>query len=128
MTSTKKEGEILKADELGRVRTPKERREAMLDEFEASGLSGAKFAQMVGVKYQTFAYWAARRRRANEQHPGKAVAGPVPQLRWVEAVVEKGSGARAAALTVHLPGGARMEIGDANQAMLAAALLRSLSC
>jgi hypothetical protein len=38
-------------DARGRVRVPVERREALLDEFERSGLSGVKFAQMAGLKY-----------------------------------------------------------------------------
>src|SRR5215211_3258209 len=125
MTSTKKEGEILKTDVLGRVHTSKERREVLLDEFEASGLSGAKFAELVGVKYQTFANWAQQRRKRNKQYPAKTkgAAQPVPQLRWVEALADKEVCAKATVLTVHLPSGARLEIGDTSQAMLAAALL-----
>ena len=46
---------LLKQDVRGRVRTPRKRREALLDEFERSGLSGPKFAALVGVKYQTLA-------------------------------------------------------------------------
>ena len=46
---------ILKSDDVGRVQTPPERREQLLDEFERSGLSGAKFAPLVGVRYTTFA-------------------------------------------------------------------------
>lgn len=40
---------LLKTDVRGRVRTPVERREALLDEFERSGLGGPKFAALVGV-------------------------------------------------------------------------------
>ncbi len=54
---------VLKTDAAGRIQMPPERREALLDEFERSGLSGAKFAKLAGVKYQTFAAWAARRRK-----------------------------------------------------------------
>ncbi len=54
---------VLKTDAKGRVQTPSERREKLLDEFERSGLSGAKFAALVGIKYQTFAAWAAQRRK-----------------------------------------------------------------
>jgi len=35
----------------------REQRERILDEYERSGLSGAKFAAVYGVKYQTFATW-----------------------------------------------------------------------
>lgn len=127
MTSTMKEGEILKRDVVGRVWTPKERREALLDEFEASGLSGAKFAQMVGVKYPTFANWAKQRRESGQGSTNKGAPG-VPALRWVEAVVDKAAGETRVGLTIHLPGGARMQIADPGQAALAASLLRALAC
>ena len=57
MTNTDGGSKILKTDALGRVRTPAARRQQLLDEFEKSGASGAKFAELVGVKYQTFASW-----------------------------------------------------------------------
>ena len=41
---------LLKSDALGRVRTPPERREQLLDEFERSGISGIKFAELTGLK------------------------------------------------------------------------------
>lgn len=122
-----KEGEILKRDVAGRVWTPKERREALLDEFEASGVSGAEFARTVGVKYPTFANWAKQRRESSHQSTDKSKPG-VPALRWVEAVVDKATGHTLVGLTVHLPGGARMEIADSRQAALAASLLRALAC
>ncbi len=57
-------GEILKVDVLGRVTVPKEKREELLDAFEASGMSGAQFAQHHGINVQTFASWIQKRRRA----------------------------------------------------------------
>ena len=36
-------------DERGRVRVPRERREGILDEFEGSGLSAAKFGKLSAV-------------------------------------------------------------------------------
>lgn len=131
MTNTKSEEQLLKSDVLGRVHTPKERRESLLDEFEQSGLSGTKFAALAGVKYQTFANWAQRRRKQRRQNPtvAKTSAPSVSTVRWLEAVVEKSklpAGAAPGVLTVHLPGGARMEIAEATQAALAAQLLRSL--
>jgi hypothetical protein len=45
----KAEAAVLKTDKLGRVQMPAERREQLLDEFERSGLSGKKFAALVGV-------------------------------------------------------------------------------
>jgi len=57
MTSTTVKAEILKQDGRGRVRVPVDRQEALLDAFEKSGASGAKFARLAGLKYATFAGW-----------------------------------------------------------------------
>jgi sugar phosphate isomerase/epimerase len=46
--------QVLKQDAAGRVWTPRARREAVLDEFERSGLPAIKFAAHIGVKYPTF--------------------------------------------------------------------------
>ena len=48
---------VLKRDKLGRVRTPVERREALVAEFRRSGLSGMRFTELVGVRYNTFWSW-----------------------------------------------------------------------
>ncbi len=52
---------VLKTDVLGRVKSSGAQREAMLDEFERSGLCGTKFAAVAGVNYQTFASWVQQR-------------------------------------------------------------------
>lgn len=52
-----RDGEILKVDEKGRIRIPRERREALLAEFDRSGMTGSAFAQWAGIKYPTFAAW-----------------------------------------------------------------------
>jgi hypothetical protein len=117
--------QVLKSDTLGRVRTPVERRKELLAEFERSGLSGKKFAALVGVKYSTFAFWLQQRRRK-----AASAAKPADTVRWLEAVVEKAQdsgGKTGLALVAELPAGARLEIHDVRQAQLAAALLRSLA-
>ncbi len=43
-TPTQRSGQILKTDSLARVRTPPARKRELLEEFDRSGLSGAKFA------------------------------------------------------------------------------------
>ena len=133
MTSLTLEDQVLKSDTLGRVRTPVARREALLDEFEGSGMSGVKFAGYVGVKYQTFASWVQmrRRRRAAEAGslPGGGAASSSP-LQRVEAVLEEdnaAAGRGTGALSVQLPGGARLQISDARQTALAARLLLALA-
>ena len=114
---------LIKTDSRGRMRTPPERREMLLAEFDRSGMSAAAFARMVGIKYQTFTGWRQRRIKSRASNPGASAP-----LRLIEATV----GPRDAAapggrkLTVHLPGGGRMELSDAGQAPLACALLKSL--
>lgn len=60
MTSTTsrdgRKSEILKVGARGRLQISRERREALLEEFDRSGLSGAAFAKHYGIKYSTFAY------------------------------------------------------------------------
>lgn len=125
MTSTTQAVEpIIKTDALGRMRTSAARRESLLAEFERSGLSAAKFAELSGIKYQTFAMWVQKRRR-KAKVPGQA-ADPA---RWLEAVVEQARlpvAANGAALVLQLPGGAKAEVTDLKQAPLAAALVRAL--
>jgi hypothetical protein len=123
---------LLKQDVRGRVRTPVARREALLDEFERSGLGGPKFAALVGVKYQTFAGWVHERRKKCPAAPHAGVSSAAP-LRLVEAVVSAEpkertgvAGSGASVLQVHLGDGVRLEIGDAAQVKLAAALLKAL--
>ena len=119
----KADGVVLKTDQLGRMQTPVERREQILDEFERSGLSGKKFAALVGIKYPTLATWAAKRRR--ERGTPSMVKRSQP-VRWLEAVVEPNSGGQIP-LVLELPGGAQVEIKDVRQAALAGALLRTLA-
>jgi hypothetical protein len=116
--------EVIKTDVLGRMRTSAARRESVLKEFESSGLSGKKFADLAGINYQTFATWLQKRRRQ-----AQASAKPGDPVRWLEAVVDKAQrndDRSSAVLRVEFPGGARLEIRDAAQARLAAVLLRAL--
>ena len=130
MTNMIEAGEpvILKADKLGRVKTPAARRERLLDEYERSGLGGQEFASLSGIKYQTFATWVQlrRRKRGTIQPPAKS-ADP---MRWLETVVEQvqnPDSKNMAVMVVHLPGGARVEVADEKQAVLAAVLIRALA-
>lgn len=129
MNTTATDEAILKTDVLGRVKTPAARREQLLDEFEHSGLNGRKFAELVGIKYQTFATWAQKRRRQRDAYGTvKAPARTTDKVRWLEAVVEQAQTTHGqnVALVLTLPGGARLEIATTPQATLAAALLRAL--
>lgn len=121
------DGVLLKTDGLGRVRTPPERREQLLDEFERSGVSGAKFAALAGIKYQTFAAWVCKRRRQRDPATS-APAKQIDSVRWLEAVVEQAhhGTVQSGCLILQLPGGVRAELAEAKQVGLAAALVRAL--
>lgn len=123
---------VLKRDARGRVHSTAEHREAMLGEFERSGLSGPDFARAAGVPYQTFASWRKRQKKALEPGGESALTakhiGPVA-LRFAEAVV---TGSRpddevCAPLLVRLGGSACLEITGPAQVPLAAQLIQALS-
>jgi len=66
--ATEQAEQILSRDTQGRVLTPRERRESILEEYDKSGMSAVKFAQYVGIKYSTLAYWVqSRRERQRKQ-------------------------------------------------------------
>jgi hypothetical protein len=130
-----------KRDILGRITTPKAQREALLDEFERSGLKGRPFAKLVGVNYQTFAVWIQKRRRARGDYAqaaavksvgASAVRTPRP-LRLIEAIaaplgvaLPMGAVGKSEALEVILPDGAKLLIANAAHAALAAQLISAL--
>ncbi len=122
----------LKCDALGRVCTPRAQREALLDEFERSGLPAARFAKAAGINYQTFATWVQRRRHAGGQYE-RARLRESSAVRLVEVALPAAVSmphpamSTATALELLLPGGARLLLHDASQAELAAHLLRHLN-
>ena len=116
--------EILKVDEVGRVRTPPEKREAMLAEYERSGMTGAQFARFVGVRYSTLMYWLQKRRK--EAGQGEETASTRnDHPRWLEAQVE-GEVQQSEKVVVEMGGGIRMLIGNRRQAALAGEVLRAI--
>jgi hypothetical protein len=134
------EPEVLKVDTRGRVRVPAERREALLAEFERSGLSGVKFAQLAGVKYPTFALWVQKRKKARHlAGPAQeAIANPsqtastlnsARPLRLFEAfsTVAHGAEERGDGLMVELPGGGVLRVRRPAELSLAVELLRQLA-
>src|SRR4030081_586700 len=100
-------GQILSQDAQGRVLVSRERRELLLEQYDRSGMSGVKFAQYVGIKYSTLAYWLQSRRRHREREKLLLKAGTDPEAGksnggWIEAVLENGSQPRVP------PGGLRI--------------------
>ena len=117
---------ILKRDRVGRVKVTRDRRRAILEEFDRSGMSGAGFARHYGIKYATFAGWILKRRKllsAPECLP------PVDGVHFMEAVVDRGNPVRSGGmngLRVELPGGAHLELTDERQTGLVVHLLKAL--
>jgi hypothetical protein len=116
------------------MRTTRERREALLAEFDRSGMSGQKFAAWAGIKYSTWANWVQQRRKAQGQVPSAPKPGEdgANNVRWLEAVVgastQKASAkSKTGVLLVHGPGGVRLELSDEKQVVWAARLLRELT-
>src|ERR1700750_3441728 len=105
-------GQICNRDAQGRVLVSRERRESLLAEYDRSGMSAVKFAQYVGIKYSTLAYWIqSRRRRKRRQEKSLIKAGVDAEAGksnglWVEAVLEHGSasGMPGAGLRIYFAG------------------------
>lgn len=112
-----------RADRLGRVRTPRSRREELLAEYDRSDLSQAAFARRAGVRYPTFAHWVQERRGVGG---GAAAPAASPSPRFVELrlpVAPPPSSSPMPELSVILPDG--VVLRGAEPARLAA-LVRAL--
>jgi hypothetical protein len=108
------------------------KREALLDEFEKSGMSAAQFSRLVGMKYTSFQNWVARRRKRR----ASGVEVKREALHLVEAVVEgvPVQQARPAlsapgevGLLIELSGGGRMRVDTSVQLRMAAELLAMMA-
>jgi len=116
---------LLKKDARGRLLMPAGRREAILDEFERCGMSGAAFARQQGIKYQTFMAWCARRKRRANAVPQKRSALALAEV-VVAANASPALGAKSG-LRIDLPGGATMHVCRPEESVLAASLLHALA-
>jgi len=120
---------LIRMDATGRVRTNASQREALLDAYESSGLSGPEFAVRHGVKYQTFATWLQKRKRSNGGYPALAVHDGEKAFPLLLAEVERqeSSPPPAIPLEVQLPGSSSTAIHDKAQLGPAVELLRQLA-
>ena len=112
---------LLKTDVLGRLRITREHRQRLIEEFDRSGTSAARFAQLAGLKYSTFAAWVRRHRC----HLPARTAGK--QVRLVEAVAVRNKQDSDPAVKLQLPGGAQLELSSVQQATVVAALIQALA-
>lgn len=111
---------ILKADRRGRLRYTKEQKQALVEAYESSGLSGPRFASLHGVNYQTLVSWLKKHRHDDGSHP--ALSSLVPAE--LEAPTQRVGGALP--LEILLPCGVRLAIHTSSQVGLAATLMREL--
>ena len=110
---------IMKADRRGRLRFSPEQRITLLKAYQASGLSGPRFAALHGVKYPTLANWIQKSKQPAEPKS--------KMLSFVAAEVVPGpESGHSDSLEVILPGGGMIKIAGSAQVALAAALLREL--
>jgi len=116
---------ILKQDQRGRVKITKERREALLDEFERSGMSASGFSRHYGLAYSTFANWAAKRRNSRKDSSKERTDVTLAEV-VLEAEPTPVSTPNHDVLVVDLPGGASMQVDNRSKASLAATLINAL--
>ena len=112
----------LKRDVSSRVRSTPAQRQAALQAYARSGLSGPQFAKSAGIKYQTLVTW---RRQATAATSAAAVASTHPAVAFLEAVPITPL-ASSASLDLLLPGGTRLHLSCPSQMPLVAALLQQL--
>jgi hypothetical protein len=113
---------ILKTDTLGRrEHTSPEHRDAWLDAFEQTSMSGAAFARLHGIRYTTFAHWRQTRQKQRQASDKK------PKTFFEEVEVRRPA-PEAIGLNITLPGGATVTVTRPEQFPLVAALLKYLDC
>lgn len=122
--------ELIRTDQIGRLRFTADQRQVLLDAFEHSGQSASGFAAQHGIKYTTFANWVQKRRADRSGVRPSSGMLPVTPLLLAEVSCEDAvSPPPGASLSLELcfSGGGKLAIGSLAQVPLAAALIRELS-
>lgn len=114
---------IIKSDRTGRPRYTQQYRDEVLAAYEASGMGGPAFARHCGLKYPTFAGWAARRRRegGNAKAPAHTRQFALAEFDTAPAPAVSGE------VLVEFPGGASARLADKSQVELLATLIGALA-
>lgn len=102
-------------DTLGRVVTPKERRQELVIAWRANGLTQAGFAKREGVRYSTFAHWVQQAMR-------KAPAARSPRVKFTAVALPP---TLAPVLEVRLPDGTLLRGGNVAELAKLVQALRS---
>ena len=124
--------DLIKTDGLGRITVARESREAILDAFEASSMSGLAFAKEHGINYQTFASWMQKRRRARGDYEKRKKTPPkektkLPQLTLTEVSIEQTEPSPVRPLKLSLAGEVSVTLEDESQLPLLKELIKTLS-
>ena len=142
---------LLKQDALGRIIIPSQKREEMLDAFEASSMTATAFAKEHGVKPSTFATWVQKRRRFRGDYQDEAIrrklrmpnhsnkqkkaeekkiqATSQPPLQLVEvSLAEQHPSLSPPALQLELPNQVKISLESEAQIPLLKNLLAKISC
>ena len=125
--SSKSESEdlaILKTDVLGRVKRTQTERDAIVDAFEASALSGAQFAERHGLNYQTFMTWRRQRRKRLELDAPHDVKND--DFTFLEVSTERPV-VDPDAIVINVGNQVKIEVSSHGQIELAASLIKELS-
>lgn len=107
---------VLKTDSKNRVLVSTQQRDAWMSAFENSGMSGAAFARLHGIRYSTFANW-----RKSRVKKGGVRSAPLFEELTLNHPADSCDGLR-----IDLPGGASTRITRADQIPSAVALLKYL--
>ena len=121
---------LIKTDRIGRIHVKAEHREALLDKFERSGMSGQQFAKHHGIKYSTFANWRQQRRIKLKQYP-VITADTSSELEnsLTEVVLQRSpsvSPSKSTLLQLDLGGGVSLCIKNESELSLAGKLINQL--
>ena len=133
MTTTNPDTALIKVDCIGRIRTTPKHREALLAAFERSAMGGPEFCSHHGIKYQTFATWLQKHRRATGAYPSISAARqrpPLLALSFAEVEIPEASSLPCPpveSVQIRLPGGASLHFASSCQLPLIASLLRELN-
>lgn len=114
---------IIKSDRAGRTRYSQAYKDEVVAAYQQSNMSAAAFAQHCGVKYPTFASWAAKARRPSVGTGSKTKE--VSSQRFI--LAEIGGSHADVPLKVELPGGVIAHVSSSDQLGLLADLLKALS-
>jgi len=97
-------------------------------------MSGIKFAEHYGIKYTTFASWIQKRRRERNEYPGASaetssrLLDSLAEVTLVEPTPSMVPDSSSISLvTLKFPNGSSLDIGNPEQARIAAVLLNNLN-